>query len=88
MMDIYAIKCSCGTNPDIDTIIYAKDMKAVCCDLSIPMNDWVEYAIGRLLEDVEDWNATLQNAFLDKHVQKMRISGDNDIFTLEKIYEH
>ena len=85
-MSLYAIKCDCSTNPDIDGTYLVKDLEEDCRNLHMPESEWLPYLLGHLLEDYPDWYEELENAFALPQTKQLKLVLSGDSITLTKLY--
>ena len=85
--DVYAIKCDCNTNIDIDGTYTKDDMQEECRELGIPKDSWMSYLFSHLFSDYKEWNSEIEDTFMNNDsITQMHLVMDADRIVLTKIF--
>lgn len=85
-MKVTAVKCYCTTNPDFCCAYNADDVKENIEELEIPDSEWMEYLLGRIFLDCDEWTTELQNVVVSDVVNEITVTLGNDKVTIKKFY--
>ena len=86
MKEVYAVRCECNSNPDLDTTFYADEIKKNCKDLGIPEKDWMEYSLSYLFIDCPEWTEKIESVVLSPIVRDITITLGGDVVHIMKRY--
>lgn len=85
-MNVTAIKCYCKTNPDFNCAYNARDVKKQIEELDIPDCEWLEYLLGRIFIDCDEWTAEIENVVANDLVNEITLTLDGHKVTIKKFY--
>ena len=86
--NITAIKCDCSTNPDLDGFWLREQLEEDFASLGFPKEDWLSYLFGHLFSDYDEWNAKIEDAFINNDsIVSMKLKLGHDFVVVTKLYK-
>ena len=86
--DIYAIKCSCRTNPDVEGTWTRYDMQNECRDFGFNEDEWMSWLFNHIFSDYPEWTSEIEDVFIKSNsISKMDLVMGTDCISLVKVFK-